>query len=237
MFEACGELWGCDGGPNQASSTSLRDAIIFKSGIGPTGVAVPPAKDWISLLVVVGLIDHSIFSIVVKTSCTFNELDAEAILIGTATGQIHSYQDLNAGDSCTPTAEGVVTITAYMTHELTSVGVLRLDTSQKKKTIFEVSPYLQTAGDREAGTLFVQSMVDAITAPGTGLELQEYTNTSALLCAEWTISNQHSVPTPYRRHTLTFLRLGLWYIVDGGIHPDLASGNNRAYVMVVAENE
>ncbi|PYH40260.1 uncharacterized protein BP01DRAFT_370065 [Aspergillus saccharolyticus JOP 1030-1] len=72
-------------------------------------------------------------------------------------GQIHAYEDLNAGDLTQdksrlvfftsniasngitryyqglymPTAEGVVTIHAYMTHGLTSTGVLGPDTSQK----------------------------------------------------------------------------------------------------------
>ncbi|PYH76644.1 FAD/NAD(P)-binding domain-containing protein [Aspergillus uvarum CBS 121591] len=238
--------------------------ILFNSGIGPSvqietarrsGVAVPPTKDWIGLPVGVGLMDHPIFSIVVKTNGTFNELDTEAILNRTATGQSHAYEDLNAGvdgitsyyqGSCTPTAEGVVTITAYMTHGLTSTGVLGLDTSQK--TIFQVSPYLQTARDREAATLFVQSMVDAIIAPGTGLELQEYTNTSAIL-SSLTAGIHYAGTTKmglddgrYPNGTAVVdtntevYGMDNLYIVDGGIHSDLASGDNQAYIMAVAEN-
>lgn len=189
--------------------------ILFNSGIGPraqiataqgSGIAVPPTSEWIDLPVGKSLMDHPIFSIVIRTNNgTFNELDAAAILNGTATSDIAAYEQDNNGvltqgkhrlifftsnvasdgltryyqGSCTPTAEGVVTITAYMTHGLTSKGELGLDTNQH--TTITKSPYLQTAEDREAATLFIQSMVDAINAPGSGMQLVEYTNTSAIL--------------------------------------------------------
>jgi cellobiose dehydrogenase (acceptor) len=151
--------------------------------------------------------DHPIFSIVIKTNNgTFNTLDAAAILNGTATRDIAAYEQDNDGvltqgkhrlvfftsnvasdgltrfyqGSCTPTAEGVVTITAYMTHGRTSKGELALDANQR--TTIAKSPYLQTPGDREAATAFIQSIADAITAPGSGMTLVEpYTNTSAIL--------------------------------------------------------
>ncbi|KAL3487847.1 FAD/NAD(P)-binding domain-containing protein [Aspergillus germanicus] len=257
--------------------------ILFNSGIGPraqiataqrSGIAVPPVHEWIDLPVGKSLMDHPIFSIVIKTeNGTFNTLDAAAILNGTATRDIAAYEQDNDGvltqgkhrlvfftsnvasdgltrfyqGSCTPTAEGVVTITAYMTHGLTSTGELGLDADQR--TTISKSPYLQTAGDREAATVFIQSMVDAITAPGSGMTLVEpYTNTSAILDSltagihyagttkmgidDGRVGNGTAVVDTdakvYGMHNL--------FIVDGGIHPDLASGNNQAMVMVVAEN-
>ncbi|PYI20173.1 hypothetical protein BO99DRAFT_431865 [Aspergillus violaceofuscus CBS 115571] len=74
-------------------------------------------------------------------------------------------------------------------------------------------------------------MVDAITAPGTGLELQEYTNTSHSCMMKMGLDDGRYPNGTAVVDTITK------YIVDGGIHPDLASGNNRAYIMVVAENE
>ncbi|KAI9367699.1 hypothetical protein BJX61DRAFT_527257 [Aspergillus egyptiacus] len=256
--------------------------ILFNSGIGPraqiataqkSGIAVPPAHEWIDLPVGKSLMDHPIFSIVVKTkNGTFNALDAAAILNGTATNDIAAYEQDNGGvltqgkhrlifftsnvasdghtryyqGSCTPTAEGVVTITAYMTHGLTSKGELGLDTNQR--TTITKSPYLQTAGDREAAALFIQSMVDAINAPGSGLQLVQYTNTSAILGSltagihyagttkMGTDDGRFNHGTAVVDTNTKVYGMDNLYIVDGGIHPDLASGNNQAIIMVVAEN-
>lgn len=188
--------------------------ILFNSGIGPKaqieiaakgGIKVPSESDWINLPVGVGLKDHPIFSIVVKTNGTFNTLDGPAILNGTAVDDIKPYEENGSGvltqgkhrlifftsnvasdnitryyqGSCAPTDQGTVTITAYMTHGLTSTGILGLAVNQS--TVFEKSPYLQTAGDREAATTFIQDMVNDITAPGTGLQLQQYIDTSQIL--------------------------------------------------------
>ncbi|KAJ0422981.1 FAD/NAD(P)-binding domain-containing protein [Aspergillus carlsbadensis] len=257
--------------------------ILFNSGIGPraqiataarSGIAVPPAHEWIDLPVGKSLMDHPIFSIVLKTqNGTFDALDAAAILNGTARRDIAAYEQEHDGvltqgkhrlvfftsnvgsdgikrfyqGSCTPTDDGVVTITAYMTHGLTSTGELALDANQR--TTITKSPYLQTAGDREAATMFIQSMVDAITAPGSGMQLVEpYTNTSAILGSltagihyagttkmgtdDGRVCNGSAVvDTDTKVYGMENL-----YIVDAGIHPDVASGNNQAMVMVVAEN-
>lgn len=187
--------------------------ILFNSGIGPrsqilnareANITLPAESDWINLPVGVGLLDHPIFSIVVKTNGTWGPLDFDAILDGTDSS-IETYESENSGvltegkhraiiftsnigsdgvtryyqGSIAPTAEGVFTITAYMTHGLTSSGVLGMDADGK--TIFEQSPYLQTAADQEAAETFIQEMVDAITAPTTGLTLETYLNTTAIL--------------------------------------------------------
>lgn len=188
--------------------------LLFNSGIGPaaqietankSGISVPPRNEWINLPVGVGLKDHPIFSIVVKTNGTFAPLAFDTILNGTDTTDIELYEEANSGvltqgkhrmifftsnvasdnqtryfqGSCAPTAQDTLTITAYMTHGLTSSGVLGLNVSGN--TVTEQSPYLQTAGDKEAATNFIQYMVDSITAPGTGLQLETYTNVTAIL--------------------------------------------------------
>lgn len=73
-------------------------------------------------------------------------------------------------------------MTTYMTHGLTSSGVLGLDASGN--TVIEKSPYLQTAADRKAARTFIQKMVKDITAPSTGFELETHTNVSAILKAQ-----------------------------------------------------
>ncbi|GAB1212344.1 hypothetical protein ATERTT37_001482 [Aspergillus terreus] len=253
--------------------------ILFNSGIGPSaqietarrsGVVLPPRREWIDLPVGVGLKDHPIFSIEVKTNGTFAPLDAQAILNGSAVRDIQLYEDAGSGvltegkhrmifftsrmasdnqtryyqGSCAPTGEGVFTITAYMTHGITSSGVLGLDA--KQNTVIEKSPYLQTPADREAARDFIEQMVGDITAPGTGFELQTYTNTSAILDSltsgiHWTsttkmgsddgrLNGTSVVDTNTKVYGMDNL-----YIVDGGIHPDLPTGNIQAAIMIVAE--
>lgn len=197
-----------------AAGALFTPRILFNSGIGPKaqieiaeqgGITVPAKSDQINLPVGVGLKDHPIFSIVVKTNGTFNLLDGPAILNGSAVDEITPYEDHGSGvltegkhrlifftsnvasdnitryyqGSCAPTDEGTVTITAYMTHGLTSSGILGLAVNQS--SVIEKSPYLQTAGDREAVTMFIQDRVNDITATGTGFQLQQYTNTSQIL--------------------------------------------------------
>ncbi|KKK11834.1 hypothetical protein P175DRAFT_0554501 [Aspergillus ochraceoroseus IBT 24754] len=253
--------------------------ILFNSGIGPasqietankSGIAVPPRHEWINLPVGVGVKDHPIFSIIVKTNGTFAPLDGPAILNGSAGDEIQAYEDESSGvltqgkhrmifftsnvasdnqtryyqGSCAPTADGVVTITSYMTHGLTSSGVLGLDANQN--TVMEQSPYLQTAGDQEAAEMFINQMISDITAPGTGLELHTYTNTSAIIGSltggvhytsttkmgldDGRFNGTAVVDTDAKVYGMDNL-----FIVDGGIHPDLPTGNIQATVMVVAE--
>ncbi|KAF4771681.1 hypothetical protein N7455_008225 [Penicillium solitum] len=233
-----------------------------------SGVSVPPKAQWIDLPVGVGLMDHPIFPITFSTNASFGLVDYEGVLNGSDSRDISLYRKdsgvLTQGKhrvifftseeidghtqyyqgSCAPTDEGVVTITAYMTHGLTSTGVLGLDTSGK--TVIEKSPYLQTAADRKAARTFVQKMVKDITAPSTGFELETNTNVSAIIKAQ----------TPGTHYTST-AKMGTddgrkngtsvvdtntkvygvdnLFIVDASIHPDLPTGNIQAAVMVVAE--
>ncbi|KAJ5816595.1 hypothetical protein N7447_008828 [Penicillium robsamsonii] len=233
-----------------------------------SGVAVPPKAQWINLPVGVGLKDHPIFPIVFNTNTSFGLVDYEGVLNGTDSHDISLYrkhsgvltqgkhrmifftsEEINGHTqyyqgSCAPTGEGVVTITTYMTHGLTSSGVLGLDASGK--TVIEKSPYLQTAADRKAAQTFIHKMVKEITAPSTGFELETHTNVSAILKSQ----------TPGTHYTST-AKMGTddgrkngtsvvdtntkvygvdnLFIVDASIHPDLPTGNIQTAVMVVAE--
>ncbi|CAI7601025.1 hypothetical protein PCG10_003870 [Penicillium crustosum] len=233
-----------------------------------SGVAVPPKAEWIDLPVGVGLMDHPIFPITFNTNASFGLVDYEGVLNGSDSRDISLYRKdsgvLTQGKhrmifftseeidghtqyyqgSCAPTDEGVVTITSYMTHGLTSTGVLGLDASGN--TVIEKSPYLQTAADRKAARTFIQKMVKDITAPSTGFQLQTNTNVSAIIKAQ----------TPGTHYTST-AKMGTddgrkkgssvvdtntkvygvdnLFIVDASIHPDLPTGNIQAAVMVVAE--
>lgn len=170
-----------------------------------SGIAVPPQKDWINLPVGLGLKDHPIFPILAKTNSSFGIPDYEAIINGTDTTDVELYGKgsglLTQGKhrliffssanvnghiqyyqgSCAPSADSVLDIKLYMTHGLTSSGVLGLDENQK--TVIEKSPYLQTSDDRLAAHTYIHKFLNDIKAPGTGLTLETYQNTSASIAA------------------------------------------------------
>ncbi|CAG7963761.1 unnamed protein product [Penicillium salamii] len=233
-----------------------------------SGVAVPPKAQWIDLPVGVGVKDHPIFPITFSANSSFGLVDYEGVLNGSDTRDISLYEK-NSGvltqgkhrmifftseevdghtqyfqGSCAPTAEGVVTITSYLTHGLTSSGVLGLDSTGK--TVFDQSPYLQSSSDRKAARMFVQKMVDEITAPSTGFELQTNTNVSAILNAR-TSGNHYTTTAKMgtddgRENGTSVVDTNAkvygtdnLFIVDGSIHPDLPTGNIQTTIMVVAE--
>lgn len=182
-----------------------------------TGVTLPPKKDWIELPVGKNLKDHPIFSINVKTNDTWGVFDSTGVVNGSDTTDINQYENKESGiltqgrhrliffsskagadgitryyqGSCAASGEGIVQIKVYMTHGLTSEGVLGL--SEDGSTTIETSPYLQTDGDLEAATSFIQGMVDSITSSSAGFELQTYTNTSAIIGSQ--TSGNHFVGT------------------------------------------
>ncbi|RDW82930.1 hypothetical protein BP5796_04421 [Coleophoma crateriformis] len=237
------------------------------------GMTVPAQKDWISLPVGAGIKDHPIFLINVQSNGTFSLLNTTSVVAGTDTADIDLYEEQDSGiltqgrhrvvfwtsnvasDNVTrfyqgsvgaTTSEGVISITAYMTHGLTSSGTLVLNDAGNA-TVFETVPYLQTAGDREAATDFIQQMVDYYNNPAANFSIQGYTNVSAILDSytagihfvgsnklgtdDGRLANGTSVvDTNAKVYGMDNL-----YIVDASIHPDLPTGNAQAIVMVVAE--
>lgn len=203
-------------GPNGrvvlAAGALSTPRLLFNSGIGPakqiemaqsSGIAVPAKEDWIQLPVGVGLMDHPIFTITVKTNGTFGIPDYNSILDGSDATDIELYKQgsglLTQGKhrmiffssntfrnhtryyqgSCAPSKNGVIGIKVYMTHGLTSHGVLGLDS--KQNTVVQKSPYMQTPDDRMAARAFIQGLVKDIEAPSSGLTLVDNLNTTAIL--------------------------------------------------------
>ncbi|GAB1196795.1 hypothetical protein APSETT444_006072 [Aspergillus pseudonomiae] len=233
-----------------------------------SGVTVPPQEEWIDLPVGVGLKDHPIFSINVDTGADFGLLDYDSIVNGSDTADISLYRQ-NSGvltqgkhrmifftsnqvnghtryyqGSCAPADEGILAITAYMTHGLTSSGVLGLD--DKGNTVFEKSPYMQTADDWTAAKLFVDQLLYDITDASTGFKLQGNTNTSAILASPsmgvhyvgtakmGTDDGRKNGTSVVDTNTKVYGMDNL-YVVDGSMHPDLPTGNIQATIMVAAE--
>ncbi|OKL64137.1 hypothetical protein UA08_00552 [Talaromyces atroroseus] len=231
-----------------------------------SGVTLPPSNEWIYLPVGYNFKDHDIFSIIVETNGTFSPLNGTNVYDGADTHDIDQYEDTNSGvltqgkhrmiffssnvasdghkryfqGSCAPTGPGEITITTYMTHGLTSSGVLGLDVNGS--TVVEKSPYMQTDGDREAATEFISSLVADFTSPSSGFSLSTYTNTSAILGS--LTSGIHYVGTakmgPDDGTSVVDINTKVYgtdnlFVVDGSIHPDLPTGNIQATIMIVAE--
>ncbi|KAG7126544.1 Cellobiose dehydrogenase like protein [Verticillium longisporum] len=170
-----------------------------------SGVKVPSKKDWIKLPVGQNLKDHPIFAITAQTDGNWGALDLASVANGSDTTNTQLYEGSGSGvlsqgrhrlifftssvgsdgitryfqGSCAASGNGTVAITSYMTHGLTSTGVFGL--LNNGTGVFEQSAYLQTDADRESATEFVQSMVDAISAPASGFSLRTNTNTTAIL--------------------------------------------------------
>ncbi|KAJ5908053.1 hypothetical protein N7495_000735 [Penicillium taxi] len=233
-----------------------------------SGISVPNEKEWLNLPVGVGIMDHPIFSINAKTPGNFSLPDYTSIVDGSDTTDIELYEKgdglLTEGKhrliffssnklrnhtryyqgSCAPSGDALVSITTYMTHGLTSSGVLGLD--EKQNTVFEKSPYMNTRGDILAATRFIDSLVKDIKAPGSGFELQTNLNVSAILASQspgihYTSSAKMGTDSGLKNGTSVVdvntkvYGMDNLYVVDGSIHPDLPTGNIQATIMVIAE--
>ncbi|RDW93624.1 putative cellobiose dehydrogenase [Aspergillus mulundensis] len=233
-----------------------------------SGIPVPAQKDWIELPVGKTLKDHPIFTITAKTPGNFSIPDYDAILDGSDRGDIALYGQgsglLTQGKhrliffssntvhnhtryfqgSCAPKEDAVLEIKAYMTHGLTSTGVLGLDEDQN--TVIETSPYMQTADDVLAARLFVQELLGDFDAPNKGWELTVDANVTEILAApaagtHYTSTAKMGLDDGRKNGTAVVdvntkvYGMDNLYVVDGSIHPDLSTGNIQTTIMVVAE--
>ncbi|EWG55277.1 hypothetical protein FVEG_13307 [Fusarium verticillioides 7600] len=235
-----------------------------------TGVILPAERNWISLPVGENLMDHPIFTFTVKTSGTWGMLDTDSVLNGTDTKNIDLYEKKSSGvltqgrhrmiffssnkgsdgvtryfqGSCAAAGDGIASIKVYMTHGLTSAGVLGM--TEKGKTVIEKSPYLQTDGDVEAAKSFVQDMVEKIINSSSRFVLQKDTNATAIIQAV-TSGNHYAATTKMGTDdgrkggssvvdtNAKVYGMDNLFVSDAGIHPDLPTGNIQTIVMVAAE--
>ncbi|EMT73917.1 Cellobiose dehydrogenase [Fusarium odoratissimum] len=235
-----------------------------------TGVTLPAERNWINLPVGENLMDHPIFTFTVKTGGAWGMLDTDSVLNGTDTKNIDLYEQKSSGvltqgrhrmiffssnkgsdgvtryfqGSCAAGGDGIASIKVYMTHGLTSTGVLGM--TEEGKTVIEKSPYLQTDGDVEAAKAFVQDMVEKITDSSSGFVLQKETNTTAIIKAV-TSGNHYAGTTKMGTDdgrkggssvvdaNAKVYGMDNLFVSDAGIHPDLPTGNIQTIVMVAAE--
>ncbi|KAJ4128113.1 hypothetical protein NW768_008397 [Fusarium equiseti] len=226
-----------------------------------SGVTLPSQRNWIDLPVGQELMDHPIFSFNVKTDGMWGMLDTDSVLNGTDTKNIKLFEDKSSGvltqgrhrlifftsrkgsdgktryfqGSTSAAGEGVISIKVYLTHGLTSSGVLGL--GEDGKTVFEKKPYLTTEADTKAAKAFVEEFISSITDASTGYTLQGKTNATAILAAPE--NGNHYVGTAKIGSVVDtnakVYGMDNLFITDASIHPDLATGNIQTIVMVAAE--
>lgn len=175
---------------------------------GTTGVALPSESDWIILPVGENLRDHPIFTLTIQTNETdFTLFDPTATWNGTDTSNIDLYEQTGSGvlsqgyhrmtfwssnvasdnvtrffqGSTSPTSTaGRFAIKLYLTHGATSSGSIAI--TSNGTAVYKELPYMNTAADREAATMFIEQFVDSLSSY-PGWEMIGYTNASALIDA------------------------------------------------------
>ncbi|KUJ09933.1 FAD/NAD(P)-binding domain-containing protein [Mollisia scopiformis] len=234
---------------------------------GCVSVTLPAEDEWINLPVGQNLRDHPIFTL------TFNATSINDTLVSTdftspsqtnidlfaqgsgplaQSGQrFNFWTSLNSTNgtrffqgTCSSTADGSVRIKLYLTHGLTSTGVLGIDSNGA--TEFTTDPWMNTDADKAA----VISMIDTIFAAARNSSIiipSDASQTGAsIVNANSYTQGDHFVGTTIIGETndgtsVVDTNTKVWgmdnlFVVDASIHPDLPTGNTQAIVMVVAEH-
>ncbi|KAH6691490.1 cellobiose dehydrogenase [Plectosphaerella plurivora] len=236
-----------------------------------SGVEVPAQDQWIDLPVGRNLKDHPQWEINIQTNGTFVPPNLAGAFNGSDVANVDLYERQGSGvlaqgshrllyftsvegtdgitryfqASCSPAGDpGVISLTAYLTHGLTSVGAFGL---QDNGTIaYEETVHLTAEADRQAARDFFQTLIDNINAPGSGFSLPDGADIDAIIDSfrvgnHWTGSAKMGtddgrtngtsvVDTDTRVYGMDNL-----FVTDASIHPDLPTGNTQAIVMVAAE--
>ncbi|KAM0719672.1 hypothetical protein Q7P37_003803 [Cladosporium fusiforme] len=146
--------------------------------------------------------------------------------------------------SCAAEDEGIFSIKIYLTHGLTSTG--RLSLNETQTTYLSEKPYLTTEADKQAAEEFVSEMLNKLLSRGTGYQLTKSTNVTSIIenlsgGNHFVGSTRMGVDSGLENGTAVVdLNTQVYgtdnlFIVDAGIHPDLATGNIQTIVMVAAE--
>lgn len=235
---------------------------------GTTGITVPPKSDWINLPVGQAIKDHPIFTFYVQTSGNWTAYNKTGVIDGTDTTAIDLYEQQGSGvlaqgyhrmlfwtsnvatadnatryyqGSVSPQGPGLFLIKGYLTHGATSSG--KMGISADGTVAYTQEPYLQTDGDVEGATMFIEEMLDSMSSYEDWTLAEGYTNVSYIL-STYTQGDHYVgsavLGTDEQTSVVSADDLHVWgtdnlYVVDSSIHADLPTGNTQAYTMVVAE--
>lgn len=234
---------------------------------GTTGIPVPPKDEWINLPVGQAIKDHPIFTFYVQTPDNWTSYNVSTTVDGSDVSNIDLYERDGSGvlaqgyhrmlfwtsnvasDSITryyqgsvsPQGEGLFLIKGYLTHGATSTGKMGI---KADGTVgYTQMPYLQTDGDVEGATAFVQEMLDSMSSYGNWELAQGYTNVSYIL-STYTQGDHYvgtaNIGTDPKTSVVSAEDVRVWgtdnlYVVDSSMHADLPTGNTQCITMVVAE--
>lgn len=237
---------------------------------GSSCVTLPDQSDWINLPVGKNLKDHPIFTLTFNvtgpmisnstsllasafTSPNTTNIDLFAQQTGplAQSGQRLSFwTSLNTtsgtkyfqGTSNSP-AEGQIRIKIYLTHGLTSTGVLGI--TGAGATEFTTNPWMNTDDDKSAIETILDYFINAA-KNSTILTPADNTVTGASLVAgNKYVTGSHFTGTAIMGtandgSSVVDTDTKVWgtdnlFVVDASIHPDMPTGNTQAIVMVAAE--
>ncbi|ROV90437.1 hypothetical protein VSDG_08480 [Cytospora chrysosperma] len=234
---------------------------------GSVSVTLPAESDWIDLPVGQHLMDHPIYSVKLNVKDGLEALsatdftnpnkttidlfnDQSAGLLAQSGQRINFWTKVQSDANSTYYVQGTVNapadntirIKTYLTHGITSTGVLEMTASGA--TQITTQPYLNTAADKSALTNFMTRLLEMVNAADSPFSLNA---TAASLITDDNMSpGDHFVGTARMGASndgtsVVDPNTRVWgtdniYVVDASMHPDLPTGNTQAMVMVAAEH-
>ncbi|KAF8856239.1 FAD/NAD(P)-binding domain-containing protein [Acephala macrosclerotiorum] len=231
------------------------------------GVTLPDESELINLPVSQNLRDHPIFTLKFNaTSITDtmsatefmspNQTDIDLFAQGSGplaqSGQrFNFWTTLNSTNgtrffqgTCSSQIDGIVNIKLYLTHGLTSTGVLGI--TSNGATEFTTNPWINTDADRTAVTTMIDSIFSAARNSSILTPSDSTATGASIVAADSYTQGDHFVGTTMMGeindgNSVVDTNTKVWgmdnlFVVDASIHPDLPTGNTQAIVMVVAEH-
>lgn len=238
---------------------------------GSVSVTLPEEADWISLPVGEGVKDHPIVTLKFNTTTTLDSLATTAFTSPNLTStdlfaqgngvlveagqRLNFWSSVNSSDgtrffqgTCNSPASNTIQMKIYLTHGLTSSGVLGITSAGA--TEFTTDPWLNTDADKEALSTFIDRILAYTRTANSTLSLISTTTnaTGADLIANY-VSGSHFVGSAKMGSddgrtdngtSVVDLDTKVYgtdnlFVVDASMHPDLPTGNTQAIVMVAAE--
>ncbi|KAF2755030.1 FAD/NAD(P)-binding domain-containing protein [Pseudovirgaria hyperparasitica] len=240
---------------------------------GSSRVPLPPTEQWINLPVGQGLKDHPVFTLKFSTKNTTTALAPTAFtnpslhdidlfaqgagLLSQSSQRLAFWTSVNTTSgsqkfiqgTCSMPSNNTIEMKISLTHGLSSVGSLGITSAGA--TEFTATPWLNTADDKEAVSLFLDNLLAYSRSDASTLTLQTASDpstvTSADLITEY-VSGSHFVgtakmgPDDGRANGTAVVDLDTrvygtdnLFVVDASFHPDLPTGDTQAIVMLAAE--
>ncbi|KAL9105921.1 MAG: hypothetical protein Q9227_008981 [Pyrenula ochraceoflavens] len=238
---------------------------------GSSGITLPSESDWIDLPVGHNMKDHAQYVLQFNSLQNFSAYPYSQIpsgppvsdqdlyaagsgVLAQAVQRLHMWtSDTTASDGLTrylqgtvsAMTSGVITIKGFLTHGTTSTGVLGINAAGN--TIVQTAPWMNTPGDRQVMTTFLQWILDTMAKNGTLSYSGGTTNASSLIDSRitgdhWTGTAKMGPDDGRLANGTSVVDLDTrvygtdnLFVVDASMHPDLPTGNTQAIIMVAAE--